>query len=83
MKVHLVHTHLPVPRSRSSARVKYDSPIFKEKKCHFGGISVSQTQLVIFVRPPPLLGRRGGILLYTCLFVGWSVHPSYTTLSDQ
>ena len=47
MNAYLIDTHLLVPRSRSSAKVKvrYQGPISKDR-C-FGGISVSQTHLVI------------------------------------
>ena len=47
MKAHLINTHLLVPRSRSSAKVKieYQSYI-SQKNGRFGGITVSQTHLV-------------------------------------
>ena len=48
MKAHPMDTHLLIPRSRSSAkvRVKYQGYI-SQKNGHFGGISVSQTPLVL------------------------------------
>ena len=47
MKAHLIHTHLLVPRSRASAKVKvkYQVMFLKRWVC-FRGISVSQTHLV-------------------------------------
>ena len=47
MKAHLIDTHLLVPRSRSSAKVKvkYQGHVF-QKMGVSGGISVSQTYLV-------------------------------------
>ena len=48
MKAHLYNTHLLVPRSRSSAKVKvkFQGHISKKKNGRFGGISVSETHLV-------------------------------------
>ena len=50
MKAHLIETHLPVPRSRSSAKikVKYQGHVSQNMSVS-GGISVSQTHLVVFV----------------------------------
>ena len=48
MKAHLIDTHLLVPRSRSSAKfkVKYRGHV-SQKMGAAGGISVSQTHLVV------------------------------------
>ena len=49
MKAYLINMHLPVPRSRSSAKVKvkYNGLHFS-KNGRFGGIRVSQAHLVSF-----------------------------------
>ena len=57
MKAHLIDTHLLVLRSRSSAKVKvkYQGHV-SQKMGVSGGISVSQTHLVL-VSSPMLLGQ--------------------------
>ena len=58
MKAYLIDTHLPVPRSRSSAKikVKYQGHVSQKNGC-FGGISVPQTHLV-FLFPEVLPIQR-------------------------
>ena len=46
MKAHLINTHLVVPWSRSSAKVKVEYRVNFSKNDHFWAISVSQTHLV-------------------------------------
>ena len=47
MKAHLINTHLLVPRSRSSAKVKVKyQGLVSQKIGVLGGISLSQTHLV-------------------------------------
>ena len=49
MKAHLINMHLLVPRSKSSAKVKVEYQCYiSRKNCRFGGITVSQTHLVLF-----------------------------------
>ena len=52
MKAHLIDTHLLVPRSRSSAKVKYQGHISKKENGCFEGISFSQKYLVLFLHSP-------------------------------
>ena len=51
MEAHLIDTHLLVPRSRSSAKVKVKYQGHISQKRMFGRISVSQTHLVDIVIP--------------------------------
>ena len=50
MKAHLINTHLLIPRSRSSAKVKVKYQGHDSKKMGVsGGISVSQTHIVFLM----------------------------------
>ena len=49
MKAHLIDTHLLVPRSKSSAKVKVKYQGHVSQRGCFGGISVSQTHFVFSV----------------------------------
>ena len=60
MKAHLIDTHLLVPRSRSSAKVKVKyKGYISQKNGRFGGIRVSQTNLVSFVDEPDFIRCAG------------------------
>ena len=61
MKANLINTHLLVPRTRSSAKVKveyqgHNSGLLKKKNGGFGGISVSQTHVVLICDMSMILG---------------------------
>ena len=48
MKAYLINMHLLVPKSRSSAKVKFKYKGYISQKIRFGGIRVLQTHLVDF-----------------------------------
>ena len=69
MKAHLINTYLLVPGSRLSAKVKvkYQGHV-SQKIGVLGGISVSQTHLVLFIDIEKLVEVHIAIILPRCQF---------------